>query len=112
MILSQNRCTLFGIMRQAAAGDRRRTIPPTPSFLDGCFPTSTSCGRGRSNRRHDMRFRIDVNTLDGKLSYERDEPADALAVAEGGKQSLGVTITDTEEDKTYSPEEFGKRFGR
>ena len=31
-----------------------------------------------------MRFRIDVSTLDGKLSY-RDAPADALDVAEGGK---------------------------
>jgi hypothetical protein len=57
-----------------------------------------------------MRFRIDVSTLDGKLSYERDTPADALAVAEGGKESLGVTITDTQEDKTYSPEEFRTRF--
>jgi hypothetical protein len=58
-----------------------------------------------------MRFRIDVNTLDGKLSYERDASADALAVAEGAKESLGVTITDTEKDKTYSPEDFRKRFG-
>ncbi len=47
-----------------------------------------------------MRFRIDVKTLDGKLSYERDAPVDALDVAEGGKQSLGATITDTEEGKT------------
>jgi hypothetical protein len=59
-----------------------------------------------------MRFRIDVDTLDGKLSYERDAPADALAVAEGGKESLGVTITDTEDGKTYSAEEFRKRFGQ
>ena len=51
-----------------------------------------------------------MNTLDGKLSYERDIPSDALAVAEGGKQSLGVAITDTQEGKTYSPEEFRKRF--
>jgi len=58
-----------------------------------------------------MRFRIEVSTLDGKLSYERDAPDDALAVAEGGKESLGVTITDTEDRKTYSPEEFRKRFG-
>ena len=58
-----------------------------------------------------MRFRIDVRTLDGKLSYERDAAADALEVAEGGKQSLGVVITDTEEGKTYSPEESRKRFG-
>ena len=58
-----------------------------------------------------MRFRIDVSTLDGKLSYERDAAADALEVAEGGKQSLGVTITDTDEGKSYSPEEFRKRFG-
>ena len=58
-----------------------------------------------------MRFRIDVNTLDGKLSYERDAPADARAVAEGAKESLGVTITDTAEGKTYTPEEFTQRFG-
>ena len=58
-----------------------------------------------------MRFRIDVRTLDGKLSYERDTPADALHVAEGGKDSLGVTITDTQDSRTYSPEDFQKRFG-
>jgi hypothetical protein len=58
-----------------------------------------------------MRFRVEVNTLDGKLSYERDTPSDVLDVAEGGKQSLGVTITDTQEGKTYSPEEFRTRFG-
>jgi hypothetical protein len=58
-----------------------------------------------------MRFRIDVWTLDGKRSYERDTPADALHVAEGGKDSLGVTITDTQDRKTYGPEEFQKRFG-
>lgn len=58
-----------------------------------------------------MRFRIEVNTLDGKLAYERASAQDALAVAEGGKESLGVTITDTEEDKAYSREEFAKRFG-
>ena len=58
-----------------------------------------------------MRFRIDVNTLDGKLSYERDNAADALDVAEGGKDSLGVAITDTEEGKSYSIEEFRKRCG-
>jgi hypothetical protein len=58
-----------------------------------------------------MRFRIDVNTLDGKLSYERNEPAEALAVAEGGKQSLGVIITDGKDGKVYSLEEFRKRFG-
>jgi hypothetical protein len=58
-----------------------------------------------------MRFRIDVNTLDGKLSYERDGPEHALAVAEGGKDSLGVTITDTADGKTYSINEFKQRFG-
>lgn len=57
-----------------------------------------------------MRFRIEVNTLDGRLTYERDDPADALAVAEGGKQSLGVRIVDSEDGKTYSFEEFKKRF--
>ncbi|MBV8838407.1 MAG: hypothetical protein JO000_17885 [Alphaproteobacteria bacterium] len=58
-----------------------------------------------------MRFRIDVSTLDGKLSYARATADEALAVAEGGKESLGVTITDTEEGKTYTPEEFRTRFG-
>ena len=58
-----------------------------------------------------MRFRIDVNSLDGKMSYERDTPDDALHVAEGGKQSLGVTITDTQEGTSYTPDEFRKRFG-
>lgn len=58
-----------------------------------------------------MRFRIEVNTLDGKLSYERDTPADALAVAEGGKDSLGVTITDADRGETYSLDDFRKRFG-
>ena len=57
-----------------------------------------------------MRFRIEVNSLDGKLAYERDTPADALNVAEGGKQSLGVVITDTADGKTYNPDEFRKRF--
>ena len=37
--------------------------------------------------------------------------ADALAVAEGGKVSLGVTITDTEDGKGYTADEFRKRFG-
>jgi hypothetical protein len=58
-----------------------------------------------------MRFRIDVNTFDGKMSYERDDASDALHVAEGGKETLGVTITDTEEGRTYSTAEFRKRFG-
>lgn len=52
-----------------------------------------------------------MNSLDGKLSFERDNPADALAVAEGGRDSLGVTITDTQEGKTCTPEEFRKRWG-
>lgn len=57
-----------------------------------------------------MRFRIEVNTLDGKMTYERDTAADALAVAEGGKDSLGVTITDSETGKRYDAEDFAKRF--
>jgi hypothetical protein len=57
-----------------------------------------------------MRFRIEVNTLDGKLTYERDSSADALAVAEGGKQSLGVQIVDGEDGKIYTVDEFTKRF--
>jgi len=52
-----------------------------------------------------------VNTLDGKLSYERDTPSDALDVAEGAKESLGLTITDTQEGRTYSADDFRKRFG-
>ncbi len=58
-----------------------------------------------------MRFRIDVNTLDGKMSYDRDTAADAMHVAEGAKQSLGVKITDIQDARTYSPEEFRKKFG-
>jgi hypothetical protein len=57
-----------------------------------------------------MRFRIEVNTLDGKMAYERDTAADALAVAEGAKVSLGVSITDTHDGERYSAEEFAKRF--
>ena len=57
-----------------------------------------------------MRFRVEVNTLDGKMSYERDNSADALDVAEGGKQSLGVLIIDSEDGQTYTIEEFTKRF--
>lgn len=58
-----------------------------------------------------MRFRIDVSTLDGKLSYERDAPSDALDVAEGARDSLGVTITDTHDGNSYSADDFAKRFG-
>jgi hypothetical protein len=57
-----------------------------------------------------MRFRIEVNTLDGKLAYERESSADALAVAEGGKESLGVTIVDGNDGKAYTIEEFRQRF--
>ena len=53
-----------------------------------------------------MRFRVDVNTLDGKLVFEKDKVADALAVAKSGKDSLGVTITDTSDGKTYGPGDF------
>ena len=56
-----------------------------------------------------MKFRIDVNTLDGKLSYERETAAEALEVAEGGKKSLGVTITD-QNGNTWTPDEFRKKF--
>ena len=58
-----------------------------------------------------MRFQIGVNTLDGKLAYERETPAEALEVAGGGKQSLGVTITDTHTGTVYTPEVFMKAFG-
>jgi hypothetical protein len=34
-----------------------------------------------------------------------------MHVAEGGKDSLGVTITDTQVGKTYSADEFRKAFG-
>ena len=55
-----------------------------------------------------MRFRIDVNTLDGKLSFEKEAPVDALEVAMGfaDKGNLGVTITDTADGTTYAPKEF------
>lgn len=58
----------------------------------------------------EMRFRIEINTLDGKLAYERDNSAEALAVAEGGKESLGVRIVDGEDGKAYTIEEFRQRF--
>jgi hypothetical protein len=39
-----------------------------------------------------MRFRIDVSTLDGKMSYERDNATDALHVTDDhgqrGRQAL------------------------
>jgi hypothetical protein len=57
-----------------------------------------------------MRFRIEVNTLDGKMTYDRENSADALAVAEGGKDSLGVRIVDSEDNKSYTVEEFRQRF--
>jgi hypothetical protein len=57
-----------------------------------------------------MRFRVDVNTVDGKLSFQKDVPADALEVAKGAKDSLGVTITDTADATTYSLQEFEMRF--
>lgn len=57
-----------------------------------------------------MRFRIEVNTLDGKLSYERENPDDALTVAEGGRESLGVRIVDGNDGKAYTIEEFRRRF--
>ena len=57
-----------------------------------------------------MKFRIDVKTLDGKPSYERNTATEALHVAEGGKESLGVTITD-EDGQTCTVEEFRKKFG-
>ena len=53
-----------------------------------------------------MRFRIDVNTLDGKLSFEKESAADAVEVAKGAKGSLGVAITDTADGTTYAPEDF------
>jgi hypothetical protein len=57
-----------------------------------------------------MRFRVDVNTLDGKLSFQKNLPADALEVAKGAKDSLRVTITDTADGATYSLQEFEIRF--
>jgi len=57
-----------------------------------------------------MRFRIEVNTLDGKMTYEREDAADALAVAEAGKESLGVRIIDDEDGKGYTLEEFKRWF--
>lgn len=53
-----------------------------------------------------MRFQIEVNTLDGKLSFHKEKAADAVDVAKGAKANLGVTITDTSDGKIYRPEEF------
>jgi hypothetical protein len=58
-----------------------------------------------------MRFRIDVNTRDGKLSFEKEAPADAVDVAKGAqKGSLGVTITitDTADGTICAPDDFDK----
>jgi hypothetical protein len=55
-----------------------------------------------------MRFRIDVNTLDGKLSFQKESAVDAVEVAKGAKDSLGVIITDTADGTTYAPEDFDK----
>ncbi len=55
-------------------------------------------------------FRIEVNTLDGKLSYERSTASAALQVAEAGEDSLGVTIVD-EGGESYTVEQFRERFG-
>jgi hypothetical protein len=85
-------------------------VPRPRGTIDSEAMANAVMGR-KEPIRAAMRFRIDVNTLDGKLSYERDKSADALDVAEGGKDSLGVAITDTEEGRTYSVEEFRKRFG-
>jgi hypothetical protein len=57
-----------------------------------------------------MRFQIDVNTLDGRLSFHKDAPGDALEVAKGAKANLGVTITDTQDSTTYSLQDFEARF--
>jgi hypothetical protein len=74
-----------------------------------------AASRGRSrlrvesqNKGYEMRFRIDVNTLDGKLSFQKDTAADAVAVAKGAKESLGVTVTDTADGITYAVEDFDK----
>jgi hypothetical protein len=56
----------------------------------------------------EMRYRVDVNTLDGKLSFEKESVADAVAVAKGATDSLGVTITDTADGTTYRPEDFDR----
>jgi len=48
-----------------------------------------------------MRFRIDVNTLDGRLSFQKDAAQDAVDVARSQRGSLGVTITDTADGTTY-----------
>jgi hypothetical protein len=55
---------------------------------------------------NDMRFRIDVNTLDGKLSFEKESAVDAVEVAKGAQDSLGVTITDTADGTTYARQDF------
>jgi hypothetical protein len=53
-----------------------------------------------------MRFQIEVSTLDGKLVFHKDKAADAIDVARGAPNNLGVTITDTSDGKIYKPEDF------
>jgi hypothetical protein len=55
-----------------------------------------------------MRYRVDVNTLDGRLSFEKESAVDAVAVAKGATGSLGVTVTDTADGTTYRPEDFDR----
>jgi hypothetical protein len=56
-----------------------------------------------------MRFRIDVNTRDGKLSFQKDVAVDAVEVAKCALNgSLGVVITDTADGATYAPEDFDR----
>jgi hypothetical protein len=59
-----------------------------------------------------MRFRIDVNTLEGKLSFHKESAADAVDVARGAKDSLGVVIVDTSDGRVYTPETFDELLGR
>jgi hypothetical protein len=59
-----------------------------------------------------MRFQIEVSTLDGKLAFHKNTATDAVEVAKGAKDSLGVTITDTFDGKIYKPEDFDKLLAK
>lgn len=59
-----------------------------------------------------MRYRIDVNTLEGKLSFHKDAAKDAVDVARGARDSLGVSITDTSDGSVYKPEDFDRLLAK
>jgi hypothetical protein len=89
--------------------------PPWPGGLfvsKCCVDTIQKRALSFNIGRDDMRFQIEVNTLDGKLAFHKDNAADAVEVAKGAKANLGVTITDTSDGTIYKPEDFDKLLAK